>query len=129
MSPQILAMDEFLDEEKFERETIFDIEAKESQEQFEKFKEQQRDYSVWNQKLYENDYLRIYNHSLYQFDDAKNKMMAGQNENSNLQDLKLSFGYGMEFKLDKAHSVGYEYVSNFPYDRGQLIRIFWSKRF
>ncbi|MEG0915010.1 MAG: hypothetical protein RSG57_04585 [Christensenellaceae bacterium] len=36
-------------------------------------------------------------------------------------------GYGIEIKVNKRNKVGYEYLSNFPYDRGQLIRFFWVR--
>lgn len=31
----------------------------------------------------------------------------------------------MTYKINADHKIGYEYISSFPYDRGQLIRIFW----
>ncbi len=55
--------------------------------------------------------------------------MSGQTYDVGVDDFAVSFGYGMEFKLDPVNKVGYEYVSSFPYDRGQMVRFFWSKRF
>ena len=121
--------DEYTDEEKFQKPTIFEIQAKEKQARLDTLAEEARDYSVMNNKWYENDKIKIYNHSLYEFDPADHKMEFHQAEPSITKDLKFSIGYGMEYKIDQYRKVGYEYVSNYPYDRGQMIRFFWSKDF
>lgn len=111
------------------KETIFEIQEKEKKENLEKYDEAQRDYSFINNSFYEDEIMRVYNNTAYSFDGAQNKFMAGQTNEVGVDDFAVSFGYGMEFKLDPVNKVGYEYVSSFPYDRGQMVRFFWSKRF
>lgn len=111
------------------KETLFETQEKEQKEKIEKIDEEFRDYSFLKNNFYEDENLRIYNNTAYQFEGAQNKFMAGQKNNVGVDDFAVSFGYGMEFKLDQAHKVGYEYVSSFPYDRGQMVRFFWSKKF
>ena len=111
------------------KETIFEAQEKETKENLEKYDEKQRDYSFINNNFYEDDVVRVYNNTAYSFDGAQNKFMAGQTHDVGVDDFAVSFGYGMEFKLDPINKVGYEYVSSFPYDRGQMVRFFWSKRF
>ncbi|MDY6481922.1 hypothetical protein SKM54_05615 [Acinetobacter faecalis] len=111
------------------KETIFEAQEKEKKENLEKYDEEQRDYSFINNNFYEDDVVRVYNNTAYSFDGAQNKFMSGQTYDVGVDDFAVSFGYGMEFKLDPVNKVGYEYVSSFPYDRGQMVRFFWSKRF
>ncbi len=111
------------------KETIFEAQEKEKKENLEKYDEEQRDYSFINNNFYEDDVVRVYNNTAYSFDGAQNKFMSGQTYDVGVDDFAVSFGYGMEFKLDLVNKVGYEYVSSFPYDRGQMVRFFWSKRF
>ena len=111
------------------KETIFEAQEKETKENLEKYDEKQRDYSFINNNFYEDDVVRVYNNTAYSFDSAQNKFMSGQTYDVGVDDFAVSFGYGMEFKLDPINKVGYEYVSSFPYDRGQMVRFFWSKRF
>ncbi len=111
------------------KETIFEAQEKETKENLEKYDEKQRDYSFINNNFYEDDVVRVYNNTAYSFDGAQNKFMSGQTYDVGVDDFAVSFGYGMEFKLDLVNKVGYEYVSSFPYDRGQMVRFFWSKRF
>ena len=111
------------------KETIFEAQEKEKKENLEKYDEEQRDYSFINNNFYEDDVVRVYNNTAYSFDGAQNKFMSGQTYDVGVDDFAVSFGYGMEFKLDPINKVGYEYVSSFPYDRGQMVRFFWSKRF
>ncbi len=111
------------------KETIFEAQEKEKKENLEKYDEKQRDYSFINNNFYEDDVVRVYNNTAYSFDGAQNKFMSGQTYDVGVDDFAVSFGYGMEFKLDLVNKVGYEYVSSFPYDRGQMVRFFWSKRF
>lgn len=110
------------------KETIFEVQEKEKKN-LEKYDEEQRDYSFINNNFYEDDVVRVYNNTAYSFDGAQNKFMSGQTYDVGVDDFAVSFGYGMEFKLDPVNKVGYEYVSSFPYDRGQMVRFFWSKRF
>lgn len=35
----------------------------------------------------------------------------------------------MVYQLNKNNRIGYEYLSSFPFDRGQLIRLFWLRIF
>lgn len=121
--------DEYIDEENNPKKTIFDIQAQEKKASFDAMVDEARNYSILNNKLFENDKIRIYNNTLYEYDASGSKLMTNNIENLMQKDLKLSLGYGMEFKISKDRKVGYEYVSDFPYNRGQLIRIFWSKRF
>ncbi len=111
------------------KETIFEAQEKEKKENLEKYDEVQRDYSFINNNFYEDDVVRVYSNTAYSFDGAQNKFMSGQTYDVGVDDFAVSFGYGMEFKLDPVNKVGYEYVSSFPYDRGQMVRFFWSKRF
>ncbi|MDY6456901.1 hypothetical protein [Acinetobacter faecalis] len=111
------------------KETIFEAQEKEKKENLEKYDEEQRDYSFINNNFYEDDVVRVYNNTAYSFDGAQNKFMSGQTYDVGVDDFAVSFGYGMEFKLDLVNKVGYEYVSSFPYDRGQMVRFFWFKRF
>ncbi|MTD11689.1 hypothetical protein GIX10_09660 [Acinetobacter sp. YIM 103518] len=107
---------------------MFEVQEKEKKN-LEKYDEEQRDYSFINNNFYEDEVVRVYNNTAYSFDGAQNKFMAGQTHDVGVDDFAVSFGYGMEFKLDPVNKVGYEYVSSFPYDRGQMVRFFWSKRF
>ncbi len=85
-----------------------------------------QDYGLVENLFFENEIVKIYNYTAYETDGAKNKFLSGQSEQIGLQDFAVSFGYGMEFRVNQRHSVGYEYLSNFPYDRGQIIRLFWN---
>lgn len=85
-----------------------------------------QDYGLIENLFFENEIVKIYNYTAYEADGAKNKFLSGQSEQIGLQDFAVSFGYGMEFRVNPRHSIGYEYLSNFPYDRGQIIRLFWN---
>jgi len=75
-----------------------------------------QDYGLIENLFFENEIVKIYNYTF----------LSGQSEQIGLQDFAVSFGYGMEFRVNPRHSIGYEYLSNFPYDRGQIIRLFWN---
>ncbi|OTG87555.1 hypothetical protein B9T31_03375 [Acinetobacter sp. ANC 4558] len=120
--------DEYVDEENFDRPTIFEIQANEKKEKLDALAEEAREYSTISNKWYENDKIRIYNNTLYEL-DAENFKAGGMSEPTAIKDFKFSIGYGMEYKIDSERKIGYEYVSNFPYDRGQMLRFFWSKSF
>ena len=124
-----LLADEEIKNENNDKETLFEIQQKEEKQKIEQYEIEQRNYEILNHDFYENEKIRVYNNTIYQFENTENKMMSDQADILGLQDFAISFGYGTEFKLDDVNKVGYEYVSSFPYDRGQIIRLFWSKRF
>lgn len=111
------------------QETMFDLHEKEEQQKAHEFEIEQRNFSYLQNNFYENDHVRIYNNSAYQLDNPKNPFAEPKLNDFNLKDLDISLGYGMEFKLNHDDKVGYEYRSTFPYDRGQMLRLFWSKDF
>lgn len=90
----------------------------------EKHDEEEKDYTVLNNDFYENEYIRVFNYTAYNSDNFSNKLGTGE-FNADLDALSISFGYGIEIKINKRNKLGYEYLSNFPYDRGQLIRLYW----
>lgn len=89
----------------------------------------QQDYGLIENLFFENDIVKIYNYTAYDVGAAQHKFLSGQTELIGLQDFSISLGYGMEFRVHDDHSIGYEYLSNFPYDRGQMIRVFWNYLF
>lgn len=95
----------------------------------EQHNEKENDYSVANNDFYENEYIRVFNYTAYNSENFTNKLGTGEFNSADLDALKISFGYGIEIKLNKRNKLGYEYLSNFPYDRGQLIRFFWVQLF
>lgn len=80
-------------------------------------------------QLYENEKFRFYNHTRYDLGDAKTKYLQHGVQELSLSDLNISLGYGLEYKLSKFQTLGYEYLSAFPNDYGQSIRFFWKKSF
>lgn len=128
ISPALFAT-ELSPSDENKKETIFEIQEREQKEKIQKIDEQFQDYDFIKNNFYEDEGLRIYNNTAYQMDHAQNKIVEGQTRKLDVDDFAVSFGYGMEFKLNSIHKVGYEYVSSFPYDRGQMVRFFWSKRF
>ncbi|WP_374663042.1 hypothetical protein [Acinetobacter sp.] len=91
--------------------------------------EGQQDYAVLNHAFFENDVVKIYNYTAYEAGSAQNKFLLGHSEQIGLQDFGISFGFGLELRLNGRQSIGYEYLSNFPYDRGQIIRFYWHAKF
>lgn len=87
--------------------------------------QEEKDYSVLDHNFYENEYIRIFNYTAYNTDNFSHKLGTGEFNSTDLDALSISFGYGIEIKLNQRNKVGYEYLSSFPYDRGQLIRLFW----
>lgn len=85
--------------------------------------------SVLSHNIYENDRFRIYNNTEYSLDDVKHKYQERHLQQLSFSDFSLSLGYGMEYQLKKNQWIGYEYLSTFPQDYGQAIRMFWKKRF
>ena len=112
-------MDEFIADEIF----------KYYQHLAERHNDEENDYSVVNNDFYENEYIRVFNYTAYNSDNFTNRLGTGEFSSSDLNALRISFGYGIEIKLNKRNKIGYEYLSNFPYDRGQLIRFFWVQLF
>ena len=85
------------------------------------------DYSILNNAFYENDRIRIFNYTAYNMQQLKNTLLNPTNSNTSGTELTISFGYGMEFKINALNKLGYEYISSFPYDRGQLLRLYWLR--
>ena len=85
------------------------------------------DYSILNNEFYENDRLRIFNYTAYNMQQLKNTLLNPTDSNTSGTELSISFGYGMEFKINALNKLGYEYISSFPYDRGQLLRLYWVR--
>lgn len=85
------------------------------------------DYSILSNGFYENDRIRIFNYTAYNMQQLKNTLLNPTNSNTSGTELTISFGYGMEFKINTLNKVGYEYISSFPYDRGQLLRLYWLR--
>ncbi len=91
--------------------------------------EEQQRFSLLQHNILSNAHFRLYNNSAYQLNAVQQKWQHGQAMHVDWEDFALSLGYGMQFFLDPRASVGYEYLSNFPYDRGQMIRIFYDYQF
>jgi long-subunit fatty acid transport protein len=104
---------------------MIDIHEEEQKQLAQQTEEENQDYALLNNQFFENDLVRIYNYTAYQTDAVKGKLLDGGMDQIGLQDFYVSFGYGMEFKINRSNRVGYEYISAFPYDRGQVIRLFW----
>ncbi|MCU4492086.1 hypothetical protein KTI63_06310 [Acinetobacter guillouiae] len=85
------------------------------------------DYSILTNKFYENERIRVFNYTAYNVQQLKTSLLNPSNDNPASSELYLSFGYGIEFKINALNKVGYEYISSFPYDRGQLLRLFWIR--
>lgn len=93
------------------------------------YDQHKNDYSVLNHAIYEGKRFRLFNYSAYDGDQLK-AVLQSQHEGSNgLNSLAISFGYGLEFLVNQRNKIGYEYLSSFPYNRGELIRFFWVSVF
>lgn len=44
-----------------------------------------------------------------------------------LNDLSISLGYGIVYQINQDNRIGYENLSSFPFDRGQMVRLFWLR--
>ena len=106
-----------------------DVHLSEQQQLADQQEQQQKTYELLQHNFFENERWRIYNHSAYSTKSLQEKWQDGNLEELHLADLSLAFGYGVEYFLDHKQSVGYEYLSNFPDDYGQMIRFFWNKSF
>lgn len=91
--------------------------------------QEENNYKILKNLFYSNERISIYNYTAYNTDDLKNKMIDGATDHVGVNDLSISFGYGMSYQLKQDTKLGYEYISSFPYDRGQLIRFFWIRSF
>ncbi|WP_227543994.1 hypothetical protein [Acinetobacter bereziniae] len=114
----------YLDEIKDQNEDF--LQQSEIQKKLAEEHEQQlADYSILSNQFYENDRIRIFNYTAYNVQQLKTSLINPNSNSASVNELYLSFGYGIEFKINALNRVGYEYISSFPYDRGQLIRLFW----
>ena len=91
--------------------------------------QEKTDYSILHNLFFQDDHWRVYNYTAYQTNQFNQKMLTGDTSNLSLDDFSISFGYGMVYQLNKNNRIGYEYLSSFPFDRGQLIRLFWLRIF
>ena len=87
------------------------------------------DYSILHNLFFQDDRWRVYNYTAYQTNQFNQKMLTGDTSNLSLGDFSISLGYGMVYQLNKNNRIGYEYLSSFPFDRGQLVRFFWLRIF
>ncbi|WP_347020232.1 hypothetical protein [Acinetobacter calcoaceticus] len=81
-------------------------------------------YNVLKNEFYSNERWVIYNYTAYDTGQLQNKNINGLMNHLNIQDLYISVGYGVNYSVNPRLKIGYEYISSFPYDRGQLIRFF-----
>lgn len=81
-------------------------------------------YNVLKNEFYSNERWVIYNYTAYDTGQLQNKNSNGLTSHINIQDLSISVGYGVNYRVNPRLKIGYEYISSFPYDRGQLIRFF-----
>lgn len=81
-------------------------------------------YNVLKNEFYSNERWVIYNYTAYNTGQLQNKNSNGLTNHINIQDLSISVGYGVNYSVNPRLKIGYEYISSFPYDRGQLIRFF-----
>ena len=81
-------------------------------------------YNVLKNEFYSNERWVIYNYTAYDTGQLQNKNINGLTNHLNIQDLYISVGYGVNYSVNPRLKIGYEYISSFPYDRGQLVRFF-----
>lgn len=81
-------------------------------------------YNVLKNGFYSNERWVIYNYTAYDTGQLQDKNINGLTNHLNIQDLSISVGYGVNYSVNPRLKIGYEYISSFPYDRGQLIRFF-----
>ena len=91
--------------------------------------QEKTDYSILHNLFFQDDRWRVYNYTAYQTNQFNQKMLTGDTSNLSLGDFSISLGYGMVYQLNKNNRIGYEYLSSFPFDRGQLVRFFWLRIF
>lgn len=91
--------------------------------------QEENNYKVLKNLFYSNERISVYNYTAYNMSDLKNKVIDGSTDHLGVSDLSISFGYGLSYQLRQDTRLGYEYISSFPYNRGQLIRFFWIRSF
>ena len=91
--------------------------------------QEKTDYSILHNLFFQDDRWRVYNYTAYQTNQFNQKMLTGDTSNLSLGDFSISLGYGMVYQFNKNNRIGYEYLSSFPFDRGQLVRFFWLRIF
>lgn len=87
------------------------------------------DYSILHNMFFQDERWRIYNYTAYQTNQFNHKMLTGETQSLSLDDFSISLGYGIVYQFNLSNRIGYEYLSSFPFDRGQLIRFFWLRLF
>ncbi|QER41150.1 hypothetical protein F2A31_10370 [Acinetobacter suaedae] len=87
------------------------------------------DYSIMHNLFFQDERWRIYNYTAYQTNQFDYKMLTGDTQSISLDDFSISLGYGVVYQFNPSNRIGYEYLSSFPFDRGQLIRFFWLRLF
>ncbi|EEH69098.1 hypothetical protein HMP0015_1438 [Acinetobacter haemolyticus ATCC 19194] len=87
------------------------------------------DYSILHNMFFQDERWRIYNYTAYQTNQFNHKMLTGETQSLSLDDFSISLGYGIVYQFNSSNRIGYEYLSSFPFDRGQLIRFFWLRLF
>ena len=85
--------------------------------------------SYLTHNILERENFRIYHRSSYNFEGVKQKYASRQFNKIDANDFTVSLGYGMEYRIHHDEWMGYEYLSSFPQDQGQSIRVFWRKFF
>lgn len=106
----------------------FDFNAEQSEDILDvEYDKQKTDYAVLSNKIYQNQRIKVFNYTAYDRDQISSQLQSSDLKLDHLGDLSVSFGYGIEFRVNPRNKVGYEYLSSFPYDRGELIRLFWVR--
>lgn len=106
----------------------FDFNAEQGEDILDvEYDKQKTNYSVLSNKLYQNERIKVFNYTAYDRDQISNQLQSSDLKLDHLGDLSVSFGYGIEFRVNPRNKIGYEYLSSFPYDRGELIRLFWVR--
>ena len=86
-------------------------------------------FDVLTHSIFQSERIKFFNFTAFDRNELKNKLDTGHFDLSNLEQLSITFGYGVEYLLKENQTIGYEFLSSFPYDRGRLIRIFWNQTF
>lgn len=88
--------------------------------------EEYKSFDIISHQIYANERIRFFNFTAFSQKDLKNKLGTGSFHLDDIQNLNITLGYGMEYYIKPTVTIGYEYLSSFPYDRGQLVRVFWN---
>ena len=86
-------------------------------------------YDVLHNLFFQNEHWHIYNYTAYQTNQFNHKMLTGDTSNLSLDDFSISLGYSVVYQWNITNRMGYEYLSSFPFDRGQFVRLFWLHLF